>query len=574
MPLPLKTPQTFIDEETRLLFYQRTLLCLWLAVVFFPLFSLLDFIYRRDLFILFLVYRLLYVTVLCILINLLRLHAIKKYAPFLMYAAMLLGGFVISLMTVHQGGFASGYYVGILLMIAGALSALPLTALQALSYGLSMYAVYVLTVLLGNGFPDSAQRIDAASNSFFFLAIVGIAAIQSFDDFHTLRRQLRAKLSISTIRAELAAFTDGLEAIVQQRLAQLQETDLKYHDLYTSITDLVVLVDTAGTIRECSSNWTDTMGMTAADLQLKDIRVFLRHDREKTDWLGHVRLHLAGNDLVRGMQLNLTDNSGKSLEVELSASKVVIDDVVYYQFILRDLSATKSIEKKLLDAERLIGASRQAAIFGLARLAECRDDETGAHLSRIRSYTRILAEDLAQSPNFAAILTEEFIEEVGHSAVLHDIGKVAIPDFILQKPGKLTTDEYEVMKQHTVLGAQVLAAADTDRENPSFLQLGSEIARSHHERWDSRGYPDGLPGSEIPLAARIIALADVYDALTSSRVYKPPFSHEESRSIIITESGRQFDPDVVDAFLRREEEFKETRMRLLLQQPQKPGSSP
>ena len=556
-----------------MLFYQRTLICLWLAVVFFPLFSLLDYVYRRDLFTTFLLYRLLYVIVLFIFINLLKLPAIKTYAPVLMYAAMLLGGFVISLMTVHQGGFASGYYVGILLMIAGALSVLPLTASQALFYGLSMYAVYVLTVLIGNGLPDGAQFIDAASNSFFFLTIVGIAAIQSFDDFHTLGRQLRAKQSISAINVELAAFTDGLEAIVQQRLAQLQETDLRYRDLYNSITDLVVLIDADGIIRECNSNWTDTMGLAAAELQLRDIRTFLRHDREKSDWLGHVQLHLEGDDLVRGMQLNLTDNSGRSREVELSASKVVIDGVVYYQLILRDISATKSIERKLLDAERLIGASRQAAIFGLARLAECRDDETGAHLSRIRSYARILAEELAKVQEYATILTEEFIEEIGHCAVLHDIGKVGIPDVILQKPGKLTAAEYEVMKQHTVFGAQVLATADTDRGSPSFLQLGCEIARSHHERWDSRGYPDGLPGRDIPLAARIIALADVYDALTSSRVYKPPFSHEESRAIISEESGRQFDPSVVMAFLRREEDFKETRMRLLLQQPQKSGSA-
>ena len=574
MSLLQKTHQAFVVDETRLLFYQRTIICLWLAVVFFPLFSLLDYVYRRDLFTLFLLYRLLYVIVLFIFISLLKLPAIKKYAPFLMYTAMILGGFVISLMTVHQGGFQSGYYVGILLMIAGALSVLPLTALQALFYGLSMYAVYILTVLLGSGVPDSTQLVNATSNSFFFLTIVGIAAIQSFDDLHTLYRQLRAKLRISDIKAELAAFTDGLEAIIQQRLTQLQETDLKYRDLYNSITDLVVLIDADGIIRQCNSNWTDTMGMAAADLQPHDIRTYLRHEREKTDWLAHVQLQLTGNDLVSGMQLNLTGNFGKSLEMELSASKVEIDRVIYYQLILRDISATKSIEKKLLDAERLIGASRQAAIFGLARLAECRDDETGAHLSRIRSYARILAQELAQSQEYAPVLTEEFIEEIGHCAVLHDIGKVGIPDSILQKPGKLTAEEYEVMKQHTVFGAQVLATAAPDRKNPSFLQLGSEIARSHHERWDSGGYPDGLPGSEIPLAARIISLADVYDALTSSRVYKPPFSHEESRSIIIEESGRQFDPNVVKAFLRRDEEFRETRMRLLLQQPKDSGNKP
>ena len=138
------------------------------------------------------------------------------------------------------------------------------------------------------------------------------------------------------------------------------------------------------------------------------------------------------------------------------------------------------------------------------------------------------------------------------------------------KPGKLTPDEFEEMKKHTILGADVLANADRRGANLNFLKLAREIARSHHERWDASGYPDGLHGQEIPFAARIIALADVYDALTSSRVYKPPFSHEEARAIILAESGRQFDPDMVQAFLQREKDFKETRMRHLLQQPLNP----
>lgn len=558
----------FSHEETRQLFYQRTLICLWLAVVFFPLFALLDYVYCREFFARFLLYRLAFVIYLLTMINLLRLPAYRHLAPHVMFVSIQLGCLVISVMAVHLGGFSSGYYVGIMLMIAGALSVLPLKGFQAAGYGLTMYAVYLATILIGTGLPDRDQLIQAASNSFFFLAIVAIASVQSFDDLHTISRQLRAKDNIRKLREQLTAYTDDLENNVQQRVRALQETDLQYRELYDNIMDLVVLVDDQGAIVEANRVWQEVLGVPAATLHGTNIRDQLAHGNLKTDWLSHVLLQL-GRDLpVRGMPLNLLCGGSTPREVELSASKVILDNALCYQLILRDISDTKSMERKLVDAERQVAVSRQATIFGLARLAECRDDDTGQHLDRIRSYTRLLVEELANSPEYGHQITDQFIHEIGYSAVLHDIGKVGIPDAILLKPGRLTTEEFERMKQHTVFGANVLATANQDRENLSFLKLGWEIARSHHERWDASGYPDGLTGSDIPLAARIIALADVYDALTSSRVYKPPFSHAESRAIIVAESGSQFDPVVVKAFLRREEDFKETRMRLLLQQPE------
>jgi len=563
----------FLLEQTRQLFYQRTILCLWLAVVFFPLFSILDYVYCREYLARFLIYRLAYVVTLLAFINVLKQEPFKKFAPILIYAAMLLGGFAISLMTVHLGGFSSGYYVGILLMIVGTLSALPLTATTAFFYGLSMYAVYLVTVLSGTGIPNQVQADHAVNNSFFFLTVVGIAAAQCYDDLLTLNKQLRATESIYNIRTKLAAYTDGLEETVQQRLEELQETELKYQDLYNNIMDMVVLVNTKGFILQFNSNCATSLDLQKEGSNRKNIRNLLGNGREQSDWFTQVILQLNDNVPVQGLQLNRIGDFEKPLEVELNASKVEIDHIPYFQLVLRDISDTKSIERELLDAERRVANSRQAAIFGLARLAECRDDDTGQHLFRIRAYTRILTEELALSPEYGSAITEQFIEEIGHSAILHDIGKVGIPDSILLKPGKLTKSEFEEMKQHTVFGANVLAAADQFKESSSFLQLGRQIARSHHERWDSHGYPDGLQGDQIPLAARIISLADVYDALTSSRVYKPPFSHEESRAIIVSESGRQFDPHVVSAFLRRENDFKETRMRQLLQQTKHPGDA-
>lgn len=211
---------------------------------------------------------------------------------------------------------------------------------------------------------------------------------------------------------------------------------------------------------------------------------------------------------------------------------------------------------------RVIGLeTREMTIFALAKLAESRDPETGAHLERVRSYCRVVAERLQQSPKFRDEIDDEFVHLIYETSPLHDIGKVAIPDRILLKPGRLTDDEFEIMKTHAVRGAETLEAAMHEFPNARFLQMARDIALAHHERYDGTGYPHGLVGDAIPLCGRIIALADVYDALTSKRVYKDAYSHERAKSIILDGSGSHFDPNVIDAFLAEEEEFVDIRAR-------------
>jgi putative two-component system response regulator len=195
-----------------------------------------------------------------------------------------------------------------------------------------------------------------------------------------------------------------------------------------------------------------------------------------------------------------------------------------------------------------IAETRDIAVFVLASLAESRDPETGEHLERIRSYSHILAEELKKNSPYSEFIDTVFIEDLYRSSPLHDIGKVGIPDSILLKPGSLTDEEFEIMKQHSLIGAEALGSTIKSATSSSFLQMAADVARYHHERFDGTGYPDGLKGQEIPLAARIVALADVYDALTSSRVYKPAFRAEVARLMIKEERGRQFDPVIVDAF--------------------------
>ena len=209
--------------------------------------------------------------------------------------------------------------------------------------------------------------------------------------------------------------------------------------------------------------------------------------------------------------------------------------------------------------ERILGLeSRELTIFSLAKLAESRDNETGAHLERIREYSRLLADHIFMQDKYHDYLDGDFVQLIYMTSPLHDIGKVGIPDSILLKAGPLTPAEFEVMKQHTVIGSNTLHAATTAHPEAKFLCMARDIARSHHERFDGRGYPDRLAGLSIPLCGRIVALADVYDALTTKRVYKPAFSHEKARKIILEGNGTQFDPDVVDAFLDNEDRFLET----------------
>ncbi|MGE0483962.1 MAG: HD-GYP domain-containing protein [Gammaproteobacteria bacterium] len=204
------------------------------------------------------------------------------------------------------------------------------------------------------------------------------------------------------------------------------------------------------------------------------------------------------------------------------------------------------IERRMQDNQRI----QDVAIVALARLAEVRDNETGNHLRRTQAYVRTLASHLARQPRHAARLDARTIDLIAKSAPLHDIGKVGIPDDILRKPGRLTSAEWAVMQTHAALGAEALERAEADLACPmAFLSYAKQIARHHHEHWDGRGYPDGLAGEDIPLAARLMALADVFDALISRRSYKTPFPVTIARQIILAERGRQFDPEVVDAFI-------------------------
>ncbi|MCG8337046.1 MAG: HD domain-containing protein [Proteobacteria bacterium] len=228
-----------------------------------------------------------------------------------------------------------------------------------------------------------------------------------------------------------------------------------------------------------------------------------------------------------------------------------------------EIKERKKLEQNLVESHENFEKSRVGIILGLAKLAEYRDEDTGTHLERMREYSKLLAEELSLLDDYKNYITDEYIADLFQSAILHDIGKVGIPDSILLKPGKLTPNEFKIMQQHSVIGGDAILNIESRINMKSFLTLGKEIAYNHHEKWDGSGYPKGLKGRDIPLSARIIALADVYDALTSERPYKKAFSHEKSRTIILEGKGKHFDPAIVEAFLICEGEFKSIRNQFL-----------
>ncbi len=213
-----------------------------------------------------------------------------------------------------------------------------------------------------------------------------------------------------------------------------------------------------------------------------------------------------------------------------------------------------ALEQAVQRRTRELSLIQDAAILTLAAMAESRGADTGNHIVRVQHYVRALARKLSTHPRFAAALTSSYIDLLFKAVPLHDIGKIGMPDRVLLKPGKLDADEFEIMKKHAALGRDAIAQTEHLIGSPvPFLQLAREIAYSHHEKWDGSGYPEGLRGEAIPLSARLMAVADVYDALISRRIYKEPMPHAQAVAVVRMASGRHFDPDIVQAFLEIED---------------------
>jgi putative two-component system response regulator len=267
------------------------------------------------------------------------------------------------------------------------------------------------------------------------------------------------------------------------------------------------------------------------------------------------------SDEEMGLKLGAVDYITKPVSPPIVLARVATQlNLARARTLLQDQNT--HLESMVNDRTRKLAKMQDAIIMAMASLAETRDNETGNHIRRTQNYVAALARTLKNHPRFSRELSDENIELLYKSAPLHDIGKVGIPDNILLKPGKLTSDEFEIMKLHTNYGRETILSVEKYLgESNEFLRFAREITYSHQEKWDGSGYPENLVGDAIPISARLMAVADVYDALISKRVYKEAFSHHESLSIMRKGRGTHFDPDILDAFMQISDQFQDIASR-------------
>lgn len=346
----------------------------------------------------------------------------------------------------------------------------------------------------------------------------------------------------------------------------LRESEEKYRTILESMEEGYYEVDFDGKFKFVNDSMSSILGFPKKEILKLDYRQFMdeKNIRIVEDTFNACR---KSGDPVKAFDCEF-NRGGMVLFIEASVSLLSNgrDEPNGYRGIVRDRTEKKKLEMDLIESYKKLQNARAATILGLAKLAEYRDEGTGTHLERIREYAKRLAEEMAKNSRFKSIVTQDYIEDIFQSSILHDIGKVGIPDAILLKPGRLTDEEFEVIKRHTTMGGDAIGIIESRIKERSFLFMGKEIAYNHHEKWDGSGYPGGLKGEEIPLSARIVALADVYDALTSKRFYKEAYTHERSKDIIVELRGSHFDPEIVEAFLVLEVEFNIIREEKLREQ--------
>jgi PAS domain S-box-containing protein len=359
----------------------------------------------------------------------------------------------------------------------------------------------------------------------------------------------------------LSGYTSHFNDLSKEELlkAQLESSQTNYNRLFEHFASSIVIVDELGTILNMNTAAENLYGYKRVDVlgegydrifscgegrpSITELITLARSNGSKYVEIGVPRKRKNGEQLYTYVTYYIVDLSGEEM---------------FALFILeKDLTTRIKLEKQLEDSFYQIKETQAAAIMGFAKLTEFRDHCTGEHLERIKKYTRILAGALRKLPEYSSYISEDYIEDLSMSSILHDIGKVGIEDSILLKAGSLSEKEFETMKNHSRMGGDALSVIDRDVGYESFLTIGKEVASYHHEKWDGTGYPEGLSGRAIPLSARIVALADVYDALISERPYKHAFTHEEALNTIVDEKGTHFDPDIVEAFVMCSEEFKE-----------------
>lgn len=541
-------------RETKELMHKRVFVVMLVGITLIPMFSLLDLVAVPELFWTFFTARLICSGIFAILMVCLKTTFGKEHSFIFAVITYMLASSLISLMVVYMGGYASFYYPGLILVLITCSMIIPLNTMQSIAMALLVYVIYVVPVLLLTR-PQGDDLHVFYTNNFFFMSFMLVTVVQCWNDTRLRIRQFNLNL-------QLEFYAHNLEDEVEKRARKLEESELRYRELYDHIVDMVILVNKNGRVIMANPRFYSLIGYDESQAGEMSLIQYI-HPGDFDKVREQLLEQLPGKDSIKDFHFRLINVLGEVFDVECNAKRITKNDEhVGFQMVIRDITERKRLESKLIEYYEDLQNARASTILGLAKLAEYRDQGTGAHLERIREYSKIIAIELAKGSKYRGLMNEDYIDAIYHSSILHDIGKVGIPDAILLKPSKLLPEEFEIIKQHTTFGGDALKSVEAKVNKDSFLTIGKEIAYHHHEKWDGTGYPHGLKGEQIPLATRIVALADVYDALTSERKYKRAYSHEEATNILVVEKGKHFDPDIVDAFMNTSQTFKRMRNKI------------
>ncbi len=520
--------------------------------------AILDYLVVPALFQEFIGYRLTIVGFSIVLLFLNYLDTEQRHATMIGFTEYLFIAAILLFLIYRTGGTTSPYYVGLILTMTIYSTLAPLTAIQSMFSCFFVVFCYAITLQIGQ---DSfSYSLDIFSNLFFMICFVLIIATQSWTDTTGRKNEYQLRIQEDQANKELSRHVVILEDEVAKRTVEQAATEERYRLLFDQIADDVVVLTPEGTILQSNESF-DTNYLPAESNNSPSFFEIVRQSDQKV--LKNVFTNIITSGLpVQACKLSLVRNDSSTCDTEINLSLITRNQTdLGILLVIRDISTRIHLEERLRVSLNLKKHTESAAIMALSKLSEYRDVTPGKHLERIREYSKILAIQLARHQDFIKIIDPDFIQDIYHAAILHDIGKVSIPDQLLGNTTPVTDEEKEIIRRHTIAGGDVIKEMEEESQQNSFLTMAKDIAYFHHERWDGNGYPSGLREENIPLSARILALADSYEEMTTSCHDNIPSSHEIAAKAIINNSEFHFDSRIVEAFFLRQEEFKLIRTK-------------
>ena len=546
------------QDQIRNLHHRRVYHITLVAGILILLFGVLDYVLVPNYYQEFTGYRLVAAIASLTLLLVNYLDKRKDYAVYVGFFQFLVISTLILAMIHKMGGSSSPYYVGLIVAITLYAALSPLTAVQTLFSG------FLITFCYGLALQVTAPKAisyseEVFNNLFFMICFVLIAATRSWAE--TVGRKKEIALRGQEVKANenLAKQAVILEEEVRRRTQEHAALEKRYRLLFEQIADDVVVLDGEGRVLQANDSF-QRHYIDNAKLRSPAFDKCVVHSQR------HILKNLMANILATGhsqqackLTLKKHDQSHCDTEINLSLVKAG-DPEQGILLVIRDIGTRKLLEERLRVSLDLKKRTESAAIMALAKLSEYRDVTPGKHLERIREYCRILAIQLSRHGDFVKTITPDFIQDIYHASILHDIGKVSIPDRLMNPSTVLTEEEEATIRDHTKIGGEVILEMEKESNTHGFLSMAKDIAYFHHERWDGNGYPKGLCENEIPLAARIMSVADAYEEATNHSTNGNSL-HDEAVTKITNASEFSFDPRIVEAFFLRQEEFKLIRRK-------------